>query len=194
MIEHDRFVYVHFPKTGGTKLGEILASIPGTVRNPDYHHFSIEDRQRVDPDWQLGERMLVVGFRRLPSWLLSRYSFEAYRSPGQHHDPALLEQGKFTEENGDIGYADLYAQRWISPNVFQYSNIRFLRQEHLADDFEALFSDFIDIRTVDMGSRVNCFRADLQGASVIALNQSKIYQNCPYWSALEFVAYGNILG
>lgn len=193
MIEHDRFVYIHFPKTGGTKLGEILSSIPGAVRNPDLHHFSIEDRQRAEPGWQVGERMVVVGFRRLPSWLLSRYSFESHRSPDQHHDPTLLEQGKFTEQNGEIGYADLYAKRWISPDIYRHCDVRFLRQEHLASDFEAIFSDFIDTSTVDLRSRVNSFRPDLRGASAIALYQGCIYQNCPYWSGLELVAYGNIL-
>jgi hypothetical protein len=44
-----------------------------------------------------------------------------------------------------------------------------------------------------MKSRVNNFNPNIQGASAIALNQSKIYQNCPYWSGLEFIAYGNIL-
>lgn len=193
MIEHDRFVYIHFPKTGGMKLGEILGSIPGAVRNPYHHHFSIEDRKRADPGWEVGDRMVVVGFRRLPSWLLSRYSFEVHRSPHCHHDPALLEQGKFMEENGEQGYADLYAMRWISPDVYQHHNIKFLRQEHLASDFERIFSDLIDIHSIDLRSRVNNSNADIKGASMVALNQSKIYQNCPYWSGLEFIAYGNIL-
>jgi hypothetical protein len=137
--------------------------------------------------------MVVVGFRRLPSWLLSRYSFEAHRSPGGHHDPALLEQGKFLEENGEQGYADLYAMRWISPETYQNHTIKFLRQEHLASDFERIFSDLIDVNTIDLKSRVNNFNPNIQGASAIAHNQSKIYQNCPYWSGLEFIAYGNIL-
>lgn len=193
MIEHDRFIYIHFPKTGGTKLGDILAAIPGAVRNPDHHHFSIEDRQRAEPGWQVGERMVVVGFRRLPSWLLSRYSFEVHRSPAQQHDPALLAEGKFMEQNGEIGYADLYAQRWLSPDVYRHCEIKFLRQEHLASDFEAIFSDFVDINTINLSSRVNNFKPDLRGASAIALSQGKIYHNCPYWSGLELVAYGNIL-
>ena len=194
MIEHDRFVYVHFPKTAGMKLGEILSSIPGAVRNPDHHHFSIEDRQRADPGWEVGDRMVVVGFRRLPRWLLSRYSFEAHRSPGQPHDPSLREQGKFIEANGELGYADLYAMRWISPETYQRYNIRFLRQENLMSDFSDIFSDLIDIHSIDLRSKVNSFKPDVRCATAIALHQSKIYQNCPYWAGLEFVAYGNILG
>lgn len=192
MIEHDRFIYVHFPKTAGTKVGDILTSIPGAVRNPEHHHFSIEDRQRAEPGWDVGERIVVVGFRRLPGWLLSRYSFEAHRSPEHHHDPSLLTQGKFTEENGDIGYADMYAQRWISPETYRHCNLKFLRQEHLASDFNAIFSEFVDTSTIDLSSKVNSFRPELNGASVVALNQKQIYQNCPYWAGLEFVAYGGI--
>ncbi|MFN9916254.1 MAG: hypothetical protein ACK53L_26935, partial [Pirellulaceae bacterium] len=110
------------------------------------------------------------------------------------HDPSLLEHGKFIEANGELGYADMYAMRWISPEAYRKHNIRFLRQEHLASDFEDIFSDLVDIRTIDLRSKVNNFRPDPRGASAIALHQNKIYQSCPYWAGLEFVAYGNILG
>jgi hypothetical protein len=137
--------------------------------------------------------MVVVGFRRLPSWLLSRYSFEVHRSPGRSHDPYLLAMGKFTEETGEQGYADWYALQWISPDLYNNHNVKFLRQEYLAQDFEAIFSDLIDTSTVDLRSKVNSFKPNMQGASVIALNQTSIYQNCPYWAGLEFILYGNIL-
>jgi hypothetical protein len=193
MIEHERFIYVHFPKTAGMKLGEILSSIPGAVRNPEHHHYSIEDRQRADPNWEVGDRMVVVGFRRLPSWLLSRYSFEAYRSPERNHDPHLLQTGRFTEENGEQGYADWYAMQWISPEVYKRHNVKFLRQESLAQDFQTVFSDIIDTNTIDLRSKVNSAKPDIEGASIVALNQKKIYRNCPYWAGLEFIVYGNIL-
>lgn len=193
MIEHDRFVYIHFPKTGGSKLSEILASLPGAVRNPEHHHYSIEDRQRADPSWEVGDRMVVVGFRRLPSWLLSRYSFEVHRSPNRNHDPYLLAMGKFIEETGGEGYADWYALQWISPYLYQNHNVKFLRQEYLAQDFEAIFADLIDTTTIDLHSKVNSFKPDIQGASVIATNQTQIYQNCPYWAGLEWIIYGSLL-
>lgn len=193
MIEHDKFVYIHFPKTGGSKLGEILASIPGAVRNPEHHHFSIEDRKSAEPGWDVGDRMVIVGFRRLPSWLLSRYSFEVYRSPGQAHDPTLLEQGRFIEKTGTVGYADLYARKWISPDLCKKHKVKFLRQEHLAQDFASIFSDLVDISAIDLRSKVNSVKPDIGAASRIALNQDKIYRECPYWAGLEFIVYGSIL-
>lgn len=193
MIEHERFVYIHFPKTAGSKLGEILGSIPGAIQNPEHHHYSIEDRKRSDPSWDVGDRTVVIGFRRLPSWLLSRYSFEAYRSPDRHQDPHLLETGRFIEQNGQLGYADWYALKWISPDTYKSYNIKFLRQEHLAEDFKSIFSDVIDTSTIDLGTKVNSAKPDIEGASAIALNQANIYRTCPYWAGLEFIIYGSIL-
>lgn len=194
MIEHEKFVYIHFPKTAGSKVGEILTSIPGAIRNPEHHHYSIEDRKRADPNWEVGDRTVVIGFRRLPSWLLSRYSFEAYRTPDRNQEPQLLETGRFIEENGVQGYADWYAIQWISPDVYKGYNIKFLRQEYLAQDFKAIFSDVIDTSTIDLGSKINSVKPDIEGASMIALNQANIYRNCPYWAGLEFIIYGSILG
>ena len=92
-----------------------------------------------------------------------------------------------------IGYADLYAMRWLSPSVYHNHNVKLLRQEHLASDFESAFCDLIDISAIDLTSKVNSFKPDLEAAATVALRQQQIYQNCPYWSGLEFIAYGNLL-
>lgn len=83
--------------------------------------------------------------------------------------------------------------QWISPEVYKRHNVKFLRQENLVQDFQTVFSDIIDTNTIDLRSKVNSAKPDIEGASIIALNQKKIYQNCPYWSGLEFIVYGNTL-
>jgi hypothetical protein len=186
MIIHPQFVYVHFPKTGGMKMRDLLATIPGAEEVASHHHDSIEARIERDPGFRVGDRTVVVGFRRLPSWLHSRYSFERQRSPHLPHDPQRLAEGWFLEADGQEGFADFYARQWASPWLVENHRVLFVRQEHFAADFMAAFGEHLpEGWQGDLSARTNRSEHDDEAAAVIRSNTDQIYERCTYWAHLE---------
>src|SRR5512138_3887860 len=92
MIISPDFVWLHFPKCAGSAvegaLRILLAGRAGLSFDPIdpsnviWHH-NVAERENYDRSFSLGERRVLCGFRRLPTWLLSRVHFEASRGP--HH-------------------------------------------------------------------------------------------------------------
>ena len=187
MIIHPNFIYVHFPKTGGMRMRELLLTIPGAEEVDDHHHDSIEDRIERDPfGFKVGNRTVVVGFRRLPSWLASRYAFERQRSPHLPHDPQRLATGWFLERDGSDGFADFYARKWASPWLVENHRVLFVRQEHFADDFFSAFSEYLPAEWAgDLFTRTNRSEPDDEAYDVIRSNMDQIYERCAYWAHLE---------
>lgn len=206
MIYTKEFVWLHFPKCAGTKIEHLfkkylskkglfqdtieVASDPSIA-----WHDAIADREARDPSFRLGTRTVICCFRRLPSWLESRFNFEFGRSPELPHRPELLLQGRFLEESGLAGYADDYARRYLPPQIIESGNVRFLRTEFFTDDFKAIFGEFLDISRIpdrEFKRKVNasprCLPEDVRRQLYDA--PEKIYRSCPYWRSLEEMAYG----
>src|SRR5215211_1142207 len=112
MIYADDFVWLHFPKCAGTKIERLFKTyyssdkrifqdtVDPKIDPQATWHDSVSDREKRNPHFTLGKRIIICSFRRLPSWLESRYSFEVQRSPELNHRPELLLEGKFLEHGG----------------------------------------------------------------------------------------------
>ena len=137
MIYSDNFLWLHFPKCAGTKIEHLFSKyyshdrgIYQDIVDPSLHpdaswHDSIADREARDQAFSLGERIVICSFRRLPTWLQSRYSFEHGRSPQLDHRPELLLEGKFLEPNGVVNHADLYAKKYLPEGILYSGKVRF---------------------------------------------------------------------
>lgn len=157
-------------------------------------HDTIEARCRRNPDFTLGDRIVVTPFRRLIAWLASRYVFEMKRSPHLPHDPKLLLKGNFLEANGMLNHADTYAQSYIPRHIVDRGRLRFIRTEFFPDDFFAAFHDLIDtsvFRPEDLKSRSNESKRQLilETTEYLKANEALIYDSCPYWASVEKIAY-----
>lgn len=125
MIISDSFVWIHFPKCAGLKIASIfekyfsndksihrdplLSEIDPTIS----WHDTVEMRIRKDPDFSIKNKEVICCFRRLPAWLMSRYSFEVSRNPSFAHDPVRLLVGEFLESDQSLGNADYYAKKYL---------------------------------------------------------------------------------
>lgn len=207
MIYSDDFVWLHFPKCAGTKIENLFRTyyannkrvfqdtIDSKLDPLATWHDSISDREKRDPNFILGDRIVICSFRRLPTWLESRYSFEFRRSPQLNHRPELLLEGKFLEQSGYLNHADFYPQKYVPEAILRSGKVRFIRTEYFESDFKNLFGEFLDVNIIpawEFSKKVNASESAVPETIRKQLfeNHQEVYENCPYWKAIEDIAYG----
>lgn len=207
MIYTDNFVWLHFPKCAGTTIEKIFKKyahlITGIHLDPTgidadkivAWHDTVSQRENRDSNFSLGERVVICAFRRLPSWLASRYAFEVGRSPNLPHSRELLLKGQFLEQSGETNHADTYARSYIPPEILNRGRIRFIRTEHFKDDFYSAFHDLTDISFItpaDLKNKANEGKAQILSETLAFLERERetLYVNCPYWKSIETHVYG----
>lgn len=208
MIYSNDFVWLHFPKCAGTKVERIFqkyfATDPTIVQDPtDFQidpevrwHDSISMRSERNPSFQLGERTVICSFRRLPAWLISRYSFEHKRSPALNHRPELLLKGQFLEMNGNPNSADFYCNKYLPPSILESARLRFLRTEYFERDFKSIFGEFLDLSSIPESAykeKVNRSSSSVPWQVKWKLHGLShfVYRQCPRWKEIENLAYGH---
>jgi hypothetical protein len=206
MIYSDDFVWLHFPKCAGVKIENLFRTyyasdkrifqdtVDPIIDPLASWHDSILDREVRDPKFNLGSRVIICSFRRLPAWLESRYSFEVQRSPQLSHRPELLLEGKFLERKGAQNHADVYAKKYIPEAVLMSRKIRFIRTEHFESDFKHIFGEFLDVSVIpewEFSKKVNVSESSvpIEIRNELFRNQKKVYEKCPYWKTVEKFAY-----
>jgi len=201
MVVGQDFVWMHFPKCAGHTIDRALQVLRGR-RNIAFDvaetgwHDSVRDRVQRRPGFEAAGKTVICGFRRLPHWLLSRVHYDASRPPYRMVSREMLCRGQFYEESGDIQTADIYVQHYGASPVD-----RWVRTEHLAEDFQRQFGDILGsqlaraavrkLAKVVNGTRLNYVRrldfyftpAELDG----------LYAANPSWAELEANLYGDVL-
>jgi len=208
VIYNSEFVWLHVPKCAGTKIENLFKKYfsheDGLFQDPVVPkndlscpwHNSTSDREASDPEFKLDGRTVICSFRRLPSWLESRYNFEVQRNPHLPHNPELLFEGKFLEANGYVGHADYYAKKYLPETILKTGKVRFLRTEFFETDFKLIFGDFLPISRIpdwELKKKVNISKSSLPPHIKEQLyGQKKVYEKCPYWRSVEEMAYGSL--
>jgi hypothetical protein len=208
MIYSNEFVWLHFPKCAGKKIEDIFKiyysqdkRIHQDIVKPRINpiatwHDTIAKRETRDPSFILGTRTVICSFRRLPAWLESRYSYEVRRSPQLDHRPELLLEGKFLERRGRQNHADFYARKYVPESILGSDKLKFIRTEYFESDFKRIFGEFIDVTIIpdwQFSKRVNVSDKSAVPDDIrnkLIQNQHEVYEKCPYWKAVENVAYG----
>jgi hypothetical protein len=207
MIYSDDFVWLHFPKCAGTKIEKIFRTYYSSARgvlqdqvDPKIDpqatwHDTIAAREKRNPDFRLGEKVIICSFRRLPTWLESRYSFEVQRSPQLNHRPELLLEGKFLEQGDFQNHADYYVKQYVPEFILRSDKLRFIRMEYFELDFKCVFEEFLDITVIpdwEFSKKVNISKSRVPDKirNQLFQHQHEVYEKCPYWKAVEDVAYG----
>ncbi len=206
MIYSDDFVWLHFPKNAGTKIEKIFKKyyIDETYIKQDdvtptdktiCWHDSIQERQVRDNNFEIEGKKVIICVRRLTDWLISRYNFEAKRSPHLQHDYHLLLEGAFLESSGYLNRADNYIHRYIPDELLVSGEIIYVRVENFKDDFLEAFSGFIDVSKIPDGEfdvKVNKSINTIPDSflEVLKEKEKSIYHHCPKWKKIEELAYG----
>lgn len=203
MIRSDRFVWQHFPKTGGHAVDQALRELgdAGRLVHDDdaggaRWHDSVAVRQARDVTFDPRERVIISGIRRLPHWILSRVHFDASRSPYLGASREMICRGEFYEQSGAVGRADLLVRQFVAGGVH-----RWIRTEHLGEDFERVFTDLLPhprlqaavrkVRRIVNGTQLNYVREP--GFHFTAAELDGLYACNPTWAAVEREVYGDLL-
>ena len=207
MIYNDEFVWLHFPKCAGTKVEQLFSTYfseevglfqdpVGLKNDPTVAwHDSISRRKKRDPKFDLGERTVICSFRKLPSWLVSRYNYGRKVDPNLpvHHE--LLLEGKFLRGNGQEAHADSLVKNFLPEAILKSGKVRFVRTEFFESDFKTIFGDYLDISKIpdwEYKENVNTSKSFLPDKIKEQVHDSKrkIYEKCPKWQLIEKIAYG----
>jgi len=196
MIIGPNFVWLHFPKTGGTETERLLRQFWSdradvkfdlTGVRPVTWHQNLTQRLESDPNFSLVGRQVFSGFRRLPAWILSRAVYEASRSPHHTATREMIEEGRFFENDGKINQADMYL------NFYQYKKVdRWIRTEYLAIDLASVFNlaeNDVDLKlkTTNVTNKINAIEFWFTPQQL-----DKLYSKNPIWAELENKLYGNL--
>ena len=206
MIYSDDFVWLHFPKCAGKKIENLFSTyysdderihqdiIKPQLDAPPAWHDSIAAREKRDPNFVLGNRRVICSFRRLPGWLESRYSYEVRRNPQLDHRPELLLEGKFLERGGEQNHADFYVRKYIPEPILRSDKLKFIRTESFESDFKRVFGQFLDVTIIpdsELSKKENVSKSVVPDEirEKLLQNQLQLYEKCPYWKAVEDIAY-----
>jgi hypothetical protein len=205
MIVSADFIWLHFPKCAGHAVEHALRralrgrrDVAFDKRLPHHPgwHDSVADRTKREVGFDPGGRAVICGFRRLPYWMLSRVHFEASRPPYLCATREMLCRGEFPQANGQVGRADQHALHYDSSGVD-----RWIRTEHLAEDFERHFGDIMGsrlaaaavgkARKIVNGTRLNYIKS--LDFYFTAAELDGLYAANPVWARIEREIYGDVL-
>jgi hypothetical protein len=203
MIIGEKFVWLHFPKCAGSEIEGILRKNYGGQKGIEFDkidyknvvwHQNIDDRERTEASFKLGERDVISAIRRLPYWLLSRIHFEKARSPEAVVTREMFLEGRFYEAPRLALSADHYVRKYTSRPVAHW-----IRTEFLAEDFRRVFGQYLNLDHINLESAfVQKNRNPLRYVADLAFyfkpeELQGLYNANPRWRDLEMELYGDIL-
>ena len=195
MIVGKDWVWLHFPKNGGTSAEALLkknfGSDPEVVFdeiNPQkvIWHESVSKRMKRDPSIDLNGKRIVCIFRRLPDWILSRVHFEASRPPYLVATREMIESGYFFENNGQKNQSDRIFNSYNTPPVDTWIPL-----EHMHQGFEQFFGRSLE--PLEKKKNQNRFGYIRDVNFWFTKSQLEaLYNANPMWAKAEEKVYGSL--
>lgn len=194
MVIGEEFAWAHLPKTGGDTTRTLFESFPGLVKfaDPgDTNAKHVTFHERIDA---VRGKLLAMNLRRLPAWVLSRAHHAAREGVWPDYRPVPMPSA------GELAESTLPDQR-LEHFAFRgpLRVERWLRLEHLREDFLALASDLTEVTPVQ-AQRVRELPALDVGHYDRELHHwfseaqlDEMYERNPRWAALELRLYGSLL-
>jgi hypothetical protein len=194
MVIGKSFAWGHLPKAGGDATAAMFQIFDDLVDQLDPPDSDVKHTLFRDRLEQIENKRLILNFRRLPEWVLSRAHHVNKRGLAPDYEPQPMQSphelsqsefpdfrlGTFTDEGR------LHIDRW-------------LRVESLADDFLAFISELRDVsdaeraRVLELGV-VNEGHYDRQLEHWFTPEQiEEMYRRNPVWAAIEARLYGDLV-
>jgi hypothetical protein len=195
MVIGERFAWCHMQKTGGDVTLQLFQLFPQLVvkadpRNTQAKHASFAEREE-----HVGGKVLACNIRRLPAWLLSWAQHHSQlRSPGPDGAPVLMSS---PQQLAESPRGDRRLAHFSDSGRFQID--RWLRLEHLAEDFAGFLTEFTDVtgddrHNIEHFPRVNTLEYDHALEHWFTPDQIRLmYASNPQWASIEKRVYGSLL-
>ncbi len=192
MVIGERFAWGHLPKTGGEATRAMFSHVPELVRFADAPNTLDQHKTFAERRDQVEGKVLALNIRRLPAWILSR---EQHRSRwGVHPEnrpmpmPSPAEMASSTvpdERLGAFMAGGLEIDRW-------------LRTEHIVDDFLTFVAEFTDMPD-ELSDRIRGIGRINFNVYTRSLDEwftpeqiEELYARNPRWRAVEESVYGTL--
>ena len=189
MVIGDRFAWGHLEKTGGDATLQLFEQVPELVRFAD--PVDAHDKHRSFParEPEVRGKVLALNIRRLPEWTLSKAQHAARHGTHPDYQPWYMasphQMAASTEPDERLaaftGGGRFVVDRW-------------LRVEHLADDFLEFVTEFGEISEDQRRAITDLAR--VHGSATEGYDHrvehwftpgqlQAMYERNPVWAALE---------
>jgi hypothetical protein len=193
MVIGERFAWAHLPKTGGDATLAMFKLFPDLIEFADPDDTNDKHAQFHSRAQLIRDKHLVMNFRRLPSWVLSRAQHVSRRGLYPDYEPQPMGTADALAESS---FPDSRLVLYTGDGRFNPD--RWLRMEMLPHDFLDFVSDFRAVteaereRVLALGA-VNQAEYDHEPANWFSPDQMRrMYLSNPSWAALEQELYGSL--
>jgi len=194
MVIGERFAWCHMQKTGGDATLQMFKLRPDLIVHADPRNTEAKHATFAEREPEVSGKLLACNIRRLPAWLLS---WDQHRSQNRARTkdgrlvPMSSPQEMAARPRGDRRLAHFTA-------AGRFEIDRWLRMEHLGDDFIAFVSEFAELSDADRHDIAN-----YPPVNVLDYDHSiehwftpaqvrEMYANNPAWAAIEERVYGGL--
>jgi hypothetical protein len=193
MVIGERFAWGHLQKTAGDATLGLFGLFPDLIefsdpRNTEAKHASFAERAE-----QVEGKLLASNIRRLPEWTIS---WAQHRARLGHRPDGRPVPMNSPEQMVRVPRADARLQALTGDG--RYAIDRWIRMEHLVEDFVAFVSELTGLDGEALGRieqfpRVNALAYDHEvGHWFTPERVRRLYENNPVWAAAEREAYGDL--
>lgn len=194
MVIGERYAWCHLQKTGGDATLQLFQLFPEIVVHADPRNTQAKHTTFADREAEVRGRLLACNLRRLPAWMLSWDQHHSmHRSIRANGRPVLMSS---PQQMAEIPRGDRLLEHVTAGGRFAID--RWLRMEHLADDFTAFVSELTEVTDDDRHNiaaypQVNTLDYDHVLEHWFTPAQVELmYASNPAWAALEERLYGDL--
>ena len=141
MVIGERFAWCHMQKTGGDATLQLFQLFPDLVVQADPRNVQAKHASFAQREDAVAGKLLLSNIRRLPSWMLSWHQHHPqHRSLGEDGKPMSM---RSPQQLAELSRGDRRLARFSDGGRFTID--RWLRMEHLAEDFTAFVSGLTEV-------------------------------------------------
>jgi hypothetical protein len=187
MVIGERFAWCHLQKTGGDATLLMFRLLPRLVLSSDERNVQAKHAPFAEREHEIAGKLLACNIRRLPEWSLSWAQHRAQRAGEPMSSPQTM---------AETPRADRRLAEFTDGGRFAID--RWLRMEHLAEDFTAFVSELTDLtegerRSIAEYPPVNALEYDHRLEHWFTPAQVRLmYSNNPVWAKIEERVYGSL--
>jgi hypothetical protein len=195
MIIGKTFAWGHIGKTAGETTAELFRIFPALIQRADRIGTQEQHTSFLERLTEVRGKELVLNIRRLPSWMLS---YHMHRSNWGVYPTFEPQPMKSPLDMAKDGIADEHLAHFTGHGEFEID--RWLRVEHLAEDFLDLISRYTEVspaerRQVIRFPGINRATYDRQIEHWFSSAHIELmYRSNPVWAAVEEMVYGGADG
>lgn len=192
MIITKEFIWFHLGKTGGDMFHYLMNKY--YKEHIIFQHDTKDPRKhiKVPPKEYEHIKKYVIGFRRLPSWIIS------------HNRHKLKNECKYLSYEEIVEHTKnntlVFKSSFSSPDIFLKGYVHrdmidrtsFIRQEYLLEDFTKIIGNYLGKnKTIIEEEKKTIKNSNTETKQIKLTNEEEklLYKLNPFWSSIESVLY-----